>query len=337
MWDITLSSGMRFRTETGVSILDAATVSGISLPYSCRTGRCSSCKCKIVSGETSALADETGLTAQEKTEGWILSCVRVAKTDLTLDVEDLGGIQLPPARTLPCRIQNIEKLAPDVVRILLRLPPTTEFTFMPGQYIEIIGPGGIRRSYSIATAGFTDKTLELHIRAVQGGVVSDYWFNHAKPNDLLRLNGPLGTFFLRDAASMDLVFLATGTGIAPVKAILESLSELEPGQCPGSVTVLWGGRIPEDLYLDINAMPGDHQFIPVLSRAGDGWLGARGHVQDVLLDQRTNLLNTVVYACGSDAMIKSARSALLQAGLPGNRFHSDAFVCSSAPFSDQDH
>lgn len=337
MWDITLSSGRRFRTEPGVSILDAATVSGISLPYSCRTGRCSTCKCKVVSGETVALADETGLTAEEKADGWILSCVRTAKTDLDLQVEDLGGIQLATARTLPCRIQGIENLAPDVVRILLRLPPTTEFNFMPGQYIEIFGPGGIRRSYSLAAAGFADKTLELHVRAVEGGAMSDYWFNHAKTNDLLRLNGPLGTFFLRDAASMDLVFLATGTGIAPVKAILESLSELEPLQRPGSITVLWGGRILDDLYLDIGAMPGDHQYIPVLSRARDGWMGARGHVQDVLLDQRTNLRNTVVYACGSDAMIHSARDALLQAGLPGNRFHSDAFVCSAAPFSDQDH
>lgn len=337
MWDITLSSGMRFSTEPGVSILDAATVSGISLPYSCRTGRCGTCKCKIVSGETAALAEETGLSAEEQTDGWILSCVRVAKTDLTLDAEDFSGIRLPPARTLPCRIQAIENLAPDVVRILLRLPPTSEFDFMPGQYIEIIGPRGIRRSYSLAAAGFAAKTLELHVRAVEGGVMSDYWFNLAKTNDLLRLNGPLGTFFLRDTAGMDLVFLATGTGIAPVKAILESIADLEPEQSPGSVTVLWGGRIPDDLYLDIGAMSGEHRFIPVLSRADDGWLGARGHVQDVLLDQRTNLRKAVVYACGSDAMIHSAKGALLQAGLPGNRFHSDAFVCSAAPSSDQDH
>lgn len=337
MWEITLSSGANFTMEPGLSILDAATASGISLPYSCRTGRCSTCKCKVIHGDTTALETETGLTAKEQADGWILSCVRTANTNVGLEVEDLGGLQLPPAKMLPCRIRVIEKLAPDVVRILLRLPLTNEFNFMPGQYIEIIGPGGIRRSYSLAAAGFADKTLELHVRAVEGGVMSDYWFNHAKTNDLLRLNGPLGTFFLRDAAGMDLVFLATGTGIAPVKAILESISDLEPGQHPDSVTVLWGGRIPDDLYLDFGAMPGEHRFIPVLSRADNGWLGARGHVQDVLLDQRTNLRKTVVYACGSDAMIHSARDALLQAGLPDNRFHSDAFVCSAAPSSDQDH
>ena len=150
-----------------------------------------------------------------------------------------------------------------------------------------------------------------------------------------RLRGPLGTFFLRDVAGVDLVFLATGTGIAPIKAILESLPGLQPDQRPGSVTVLWGGRVASDLYLDIGSIPGEHRFIPVLSRAGDDWAGARGHVQDVLLGLRPDLGNTAVYACGSDAMIHGARDALLRAGLPERRFHSDAFVCSAAPATDR--
>ena len=335
MPEISLNGVASFKAEPGTSILDAATAASTLLPYSCRTGRCGTCKCKVVQGETTALAAETGLTADELEAGWILSCVRVAKTDLALEVQDLGGIQLPLAKTLPCRITSIEKLAPDVVRILLRLPPANEFVFLPGQYIEVIGPGGIRRSYSLASAGFADKTLELHVRAMEGGAMSEYWFHHAKTNDLLRLNGPLGTFFLREAATMDLVFLATGTGIAPIKAILESIADLAAGQWPRSIVVLWGGRVPDDLYLDIDAMPGNHRFVPVLSR-GDQWEGARGHVQDVLLEQRTDLRKTVVYACGSDAMIHGARAALMRAGLPGHRFHSDAFVCSAPPSSDQD-
>jgi CDP-4-dehydro-6-deoxyglucose reductase len=331
MPEIRLGSGTAFEAEPGTSILDAAGLAGVQLPYSCRTGRCSACKCKVVFGQTIPFQAETGLTDEEKKDGWILSCVRTADTDLVLETEDLGDIELPKARTLPCRIAAIEHLAPDVVRVLLRLPPGNQLDFLPGQYVEVIGTGGLRRSYSLAAAGGPGRHLELHVRAVEGGAMSGYWFNRARCNDLLRLNGPLGTFFLRDATGADLVFLATGTGIAPVKAILESIAASESATRPRSVTVLWGGRIPADLYLDIAAMPGEHSFIPVLSRAGDEWTGARGHVQDVLLGRHPDLGNTAVYACGSDAMIHSARAALLQAGLADTRFHSDAFVCSATP------
>lgn len=333
MPEITLSTGARFTSAAGASILDASTKAHVSLPYSCRTGRCSTCKCKVISGNTSALQQEIGLTAEEKAEGWILSCVRAAESDVVLEVEDLGGAVLAPAKTFPCRISSIERLAPDVVRVHLRLPPTAEFSFIPGQYVDVIGPGGIRRSYSLANASFAEKSLELHIRAVDGGAMSDYWFNQAKSNDLLRLNGPLGTFFLRNHAGVDLIFLATGTGIAPVKAILESLSDLPAEQRPKSVTVYWGARVLSDLYMDVASIPGAERFVPVLSRAGDDWVGAQGHIQDVLLNEGPDLSNAAVYACGSDAMIHGARKALVDAGLPSQRFYSDAFVCSATPSS----
>lgn len=335
MPNISLNAKGSFSTEPGTSILDAAASASRLIPYSCRTGRCSTCRCKLVQGETTTLADESGLTTAEKAEGWILSCVRTAVTDVVLEVETLDDLALPPPRTLPCRINGIERIAPDVLRIRLRLPPGSALSHFPGQYIEAIGPGGIRRSYSLATAGSDGTPLELHVRAVEGGAMSDYWFHHAKDNDLLRLHGPLGTFVLRDVAGIDLILLATGTGIAPVKAILESLPALTPEQSPRSVTVLWGGRIPADLYLDIGALPGMHRYVPVLSRADGAWGGARGHVQDVLLGLQPDLRNAAVYACGSDAMIHGARETLLRAGLPAGRFHSDAFVCSAAPTIDQ--
>ena len=332
---ITLPDGTSFLAQDGASLLDAAAQAGIAMPYSCRTGRCSTCRCKVVEGETVALATETGLTAREKADGWILGCVRTAVTDLVLEVDTLDGLALPPARTLPCRITSIERLAPDVLRILLRLPPAGAFEFLPGQYLEVIGPGGIRRSYSLAANGHAGPALELHVREVQGGAMSDYWFEQAKDNDLLRLHGPLGTFVLRDVAGIDLILLATGTGIAPLKAILESLPALDATDAPRTVTVLWGGRIPADLYLDIAALPGTHRFIPILSRADEEWTGARGHVQDVLLGLQPDLRDAAVYACGSDAMIHGARVALLRAGLPATRFHYDAFVCSAAPTINQ--
>lgn len=329
MPQITLSSGVSFEAKAGISLLDAGTQAQVSLPYSCKTGRCSSCKCKVSSGTTIALQTETGLTDAEKAEGWILSCVRTAESDVELEVEDLGGIVLPQAKTLPCRINSIKQLAADVVQVQLRLPPTSNFEFIPGQYIDVIGPNGVRRSYSLANAGISEKELELHIRQVDGGVMSDYWFNQAKPNDLLRLNGPLGTFFFRATANKDLIFMATGTGIAPVKALLESIPHLAPEVLPKSITVLWGGRKPEDLYFDASSLPGNFQYIPVLSRADASWTGAKGYIQDVLLTLKPDLANATVYACGSDAMIHSAKEALIKAGLPYKQFYSDAFVSSA--------
>ena len=326
---VTLTSGKTFESAQGASILDAATQAKIILPYSCKTGRCSTCKCKVIEGETAALQIETGLTDAQKAEGWILSCVRSAQTDVTLEVEDLGNVVLPPSKTLPCRISSIDPLATDVIRVILRLPPTADFRSIPGQYIDVIGPGGVRRSYSLANANTSDKTLELHIRAVDCGAMSDYWFKQAKANDLLRFNGPLGTFFLRGLDQLHLVFLATGTGIAPVKAMLESLTQIAPEQAPQSVTVFWGGRTAEDLYFDPAAIPAGHRFVPVLSRAVAGWTGASGYVQNALLATQPDLTCSVVYACGSDTMIRSAKASLLVAGLPDNRFFADAFVPSA--------
>ncbi|WP_265416033.1 FAD-binding oxidoreductase [Orrella marina] len=270
------------------------------------------------------------MTDQEKSAGWILSCVRSAQTDVALEVEELGGVILPSVKTFPCRISHLERLAPDVLQVKLRLPPTADFEFIPGQYVDLIGPNGVRRSYSLANSGMSGKVLELHVRAVNNGVMSDYLFNTAKINDLLRLNGPLGTFFLRNTADLDLIFLATGTGIAPVKAILESLKDQSLEQQPRSVTVLWGGRSPQDLYLDVANITQNITFWPVLSRAGTDWKGARGHVQQVLMNLDPDLTNTVVYACGSNVMIDSARGLLIKNGLPLRRFYSDAFVSSSS-------
>lgn len=326
---VSTSSGKRFDVDAGETVLDAALRAGVTLDHSCRTGRCSTCKARVLGGDTTALHDETGLEPGEREAGWILTCVRSVQSDTTLEVEDLGDVRLSPTRTLPCRIQSLERLAPDVVKVMLRLPPGADFMWRPGQYIDVIGPGGMRRSYSIANAPAEDKLVELHIREVPGGEMSAYWFGPAKANDLLRLNGPLGTFFLRDRDDFDLVFLATGTGIAPVKAMLENLAR-QPAPGVRSVAVYWGGRHPEDLYWDARQPAAGQRFVPVLSRASADWNGARGHVQDVLLTEARDWTRTAVYACGSDDMIHAARRQLTAAGLDVHRFHSDAFVCSAA-------
>lgn len=332
MHTVTITSGKTFAAQEGEALLDAALRQQVVLDYSCRTGRCSSCKGRVRAGVTEARHDEIGLSAAELEQGFILTCVRHAKGPVELEIDDLGDIVMPEAKTLPCRIQSLDRLSADVVRVVLRLPPGSPLTFLPGQYIDVIGSEGLRRSYSVANAPREDKTLELHIREVPNGEMSQYWFGGAKANDLLRLRGPLGTFFLREQAGMDLVLLATGTGIAPVKAILEGLAFLDEAARPNSVTVYWGGRHPEDLYWTPPDRP-DLRFVPVLSRAGPQWTGARGYIQQALLSDlgpSPDVSRLRVYACGSDTMIHSAQERLRAAGLPDRHFHSDAFVCSAA-------
>lgn len=327
---ISTSTGKHFAASEGEVLLDAALRNGVNLEYSCRTGRCSSCKSRVRGGSSVALHEELGLSQDERDAGWILTCVRTPTSEMSLEVNDLGDIELFPARTVPCRIQSLERLSSDVLRVTLRLPPAADFAYHAGQYIDVIGHGGLRRSYSIANAPKPGNPIELHVRHVPGGAMSEYWFSQAKPNDLLRLNGPLGTFFLRETAGTHLVFLATGTGIAPVKAMLEALTSLSPEDRPRSVVVYWGGRTPSDIYWDTAAASLAHRFVPVLSRASDDWTGTRGYVQQAFLNDGPELIQTAVYACGSDAMIHSARQQLMAAGLPERRFHSDAFVCSAA-------
>ena len=328
---IRIANGPQFEAQPGETVLAAALRSGVALDYSCRTGRCSTCRCTIESGESLALADESGLEPADRAAGAVLACVRTATSDLVLGEVRLSDQSLPAAQTLPCRLDSLQRVAEDVLIVRLRLPPSVNFVFRPGQFIELIAPGGQRRSYSLACAYAQDLHLELHVRAVAGGTLSDYWFGRAQVNDLLRLHGPLGSFVLRpDVACKPLVFLATGTGIAPVKAMVDSLTHWPQAQRPGPVTVYWGGRTPADLYTDIAACAAVNRFVPVLSRADDSWQGARGYVQQALLDDAPDLSQLQVYACGSSAMVRSAQQRLLAAGLPAKQFHADAFVCSAA-------
>ncbi len=262
----------------------------------------------------------------------MLTCTDEATSDLRLDISD---IEVPPGisvRTLPCRIDTLEFVAPDVLRVMLRLPPANGLRYLAGQSVDVIDPAGTRRSYSIANSpgrnGESTK-LELHVRAVGGGAMSEYWFKRARANDLLRLVGPRGTFFLRRTTGLDLVFLGTGTGIAPIKAMLEALDAASPEDSPRSICLYWGGRVPADLYWDPQAARPNLRYTPVLSRAGTAWSGRCGHVQDVLLADGFDPATTMVFACGSPLMIDSARCRVVEARLPPTRFLSDAFVASN--------
>ncbi|HEY4080084.1 MAG TPA: 2Fe-2S iron-sulfur cluster-binding protein [Burkholderiaceae bacterium] len=325
MSTVHLLAGRSFEAAPDRTLLDAALDAGLHLEHSCRTGRCGTCKTRLLSGSVQTIAADTCLTSEDRAKGWILTCADAANGDVSLEAEDLARLAGLNARTLPARLDSIARLADDVVYVMLRLPPTAAFKFLPGQYINVIADGGLRRSYSLAEAPRADGKLELMIRRVDDGAMSAYWFDRAKPNDLLRIDGPRGSFFLRDVAGVDLCLLATGTGIAPIRALLTELVALPDAGQPRSVRLYWGGRTEQDLFWKPAT---EIDYVPVLSRADESWSGARGHVQDVLLTEGRDLANTQVYACGSPAMIDSAQASLTAAGLPARAFFSDAFVSS---------
>jgi CDP-4-dehydro-6-deoxyglucose reductase, E3 len=321
-------SGKKFEQIEGKSILDSAADAGINFQYSCKTGRCSSCKCKLISGTTKSLSDEMGLTEFEKQEGYILSCVRYAEDNIQIEINDLGDINLPKSKTVPCKINRLKMLSDDVMQVFLRIPPTIDFSFIPGQYINLISPNGFRRSYSIAN-NFQNSLIELHIKRVANGEFSNYLFDNAKVEDLLRLSGPHGTFFLRESKK-GIILLATGTGIAPIKSILDNLDELKKSK-KLPIFLIWGGRTSNDLYLDFLKVYKNLniQYIPVLSRPDNDWFGMKGYVQNILIEQNLDLSEYNVYACGLDKMISNAQELLEANGLNQHSFFSDAFVSSS--------
>ncbi|MBM0653098.1 2Fe-2S iron-sulfur cluster binding domain-containing protein [Capnocytophaga genosp. AHN8471] len=323
-YTIHLKNDKSYSCDENTSLLRAALDNDISLEYSCFEARCRSCRVKILQGKVENLQDEKVLTAEEKAAGYVLSCNVVPRSEVILDVEDLA-VKLPKPQVTPCKINNITVLTPNIVEVVLRLPPKIVFQFLPGQYVDIIR-NGQKRSYSISHSQSEANELRLFIRNYEGGLFSQYWFNEAKPNDLLRMEGPLGTFFYRNNPNCEeIVLLATGTGIAPIKAILEQLQSTPELTTHKKIWLLWGGRKKEDLFWQPKTTLPNFTYIPVLSRE-EQWQGAKGYVQEIALQQPILWQKAQVYACGSEVMIQSAQKLLSEQGLKEENFFADAFV-----------
>jgi CDP-4-dehydro-6-deoxyglucose reductase len=321
---VTLSNGVEFMCSETQTILEAAKVNNVAIAHSCRSGRCGVCSAPLLQGQTKVVVVEESLSNSDIFSGNVLTCCRTPMTDIYLDIEDLGEIGRIRTLTLPCKIDSIGLLNDDVLGVVLRLPPDSDFVFLPGQYLNLIN-GDVSRSYSIANSQRVDGKLELQVKRVEQGLMSTILFSQTKENDLFRIEGPLGTFSYRDDGEENIILMATGTGIAPIKALLESFSEAEILK---NIFVVWGARFKKDLYLNLEHLMGNHQLLPVLSRENcDGFFW--GYVQDAVLSLGLNLENSSVYACGSEVMIKDARDCLIKNGLAAKRFHSDAFVSSS--------
>lgn len=325
---VTLKNSNHFFCTKGTSVLDSAKAAGIVLAHSCRTGKCGVCKTNIISGNTSLTQPEIALTEQEISNGIILTCCRTAESDLRLNISDLGDLAKIQTLTLPGRIDSIEFVADDVARIVLRLPPNNSFNCLPGQYINIISANGARRSYSIANYFPSDKKIELHIRKIENGVMSQYWFDNAKVSDLLRFDGPHGTFFFRSKQERRIIFLATGTGIAPIKGMLEQFEQNPILIKDKTIEIYWGNRTFDEFYWKPQFEAIEINFNLILSRKNSDWQGMFGYVQDAVLLNNSNLHDSVVYASGSPAMIDSAKSLFARKGLKEDCFFSDAFYSS---------
>ena len=325
MFRIKLKNNKTFFCDKDSTIFEAAKQSNLVLEHSCLSSRCRSCAVKIISGKTINKEEELVLTEEDKTENFVLSCNAKPLTDIELDIEDLGDITLFEKKIIPCKISSIEKLTDDILKIVLRLPPNSNFNFNPGQYVNII-KGNQTRSYSIANSSDHNNQLEFFIKNYENGLMSEYFFKEAKINDLLRLEGPLGTFFMRDSSVKNIVFMATGTGVAPIKSILEGLDKSYEQFQKKNIWVIVGARYLDDLFWEPNVKNLNIKYIPVLSRQVKDYCGAKGYVQNIVLNQKIDLEDTQVYACGSNAMIKSAKEVFVKNNLKESHFFSDAFV-----------
>jgi CDP-4-dehydro-6-deoxyglucose reductase len=322
MRNIFLSDGSSFQCGKDETILEGALRNNIFLDYSCKDGRCKSCITQLISGETMINIEEDSLTESEKKLGYILTCLRKPLTDVSIKAENLAKYNLSKPSITPARIKTIEKLNEDVILVTLRFPPSFNLVFRPGQYIDLI-VGSIKRSYSIASAP-ENGNVELIVKVYPNGLMSNYLQNEAKENDLVRVELPKGTFFLRENKSLkNLILLANGTGIASFKSILSSSISQSIIKTFSKVVLLWGVKTPDNQYWEPHF---DYlEFHPVYSRVSEKKI----YVQDYLEKLNLEMSDSVIYACGSNSMISGARSSAIRNGLLSENFYSDIFLPSN--------
>jgi CDP-4-dehydro-6-deoxyglucose reductase len=325
-------SGRQFTCDEDETVLAAAIRAGVGLPYGCKNGACGSCKGKVVEGTIQHKPHQArALSDQEKLQGYALMCCAVPEGDLVIEAREVSGSSEYPVRKMPTRVTSIRRAAPDVVVLTLQLPANEALAYRAGQYVEFMLKDGKRRAYSIASAPSLGGPIELHIRHLPGGLFTDHVFGAMKERDILRFEGPLGTFFLREESAKPIVLLASGTGFAPVKALVEHMIHLKSER---PVALYWGGRRPQDLYMHelceqwARELP-HFTYVPVISDAlpEDGWTGRTGFVHAAVMQDIPDLSNHQVYACGAPIMVDSARrDYVARCGLPDEEFYADAFT-----------
>ena len=324
-----------FVVERDEAILPAAIRQGIGLPYGCRDGACGSCKSRLVEGRVIHGAHQLkALSVAEEEAGFILTCCATPQTDCVIEARSVPGAGEYPVLKMPSRVLSIDRPAPDVAVIRLQLPANQNLQYRAGQYVEFILRDGARRSYSMANAGHalgSPPAIELHLRHMPGGVFTDHVFGTMKVKDILRMEGPFGSFFLREDSAKPMILLASGTGFAPIKAIVQQLQH-QGSQRPA--VLYWGGRRKADLYQhdwceQATAEMPNLRYVPVLSEpaAEDAWAGRTGFVHLAVMADLADLSGHQVYACGAPVMVDAAqRDFVARCGLPAEEFYADSFT-----------
>ncbi len=323
-----------FAARDDETILDAALREGFVIAYGCRNGACGTCKGKLLAGTVDYGAyQETALTEAEKRLGLALFCQARPRGDIVIECREIGAAKDMPIRTLPCRVQKMQRVTADIMLLHLKLPAAERMQFLAGQYLEILLKDGTRRSFSMANAPHDDEFLQLHVRNY-GGPFSVHVFTRMKERDILRFEGPLGTFFLREGGDKPVILLASGTGFAPIKAIVEHAFHTRDAR---SFVLYWGARVRADLYL--NDLPerwasehNNFRYVPVLSEPlpGDRWSGRTGLVHEAVAHDIPDMSGCQVYACGVPVMVEAAhRDFTARCGLPEEEFFSDSFTPST--------
>jgi CDP-4-dehydro-6-deoxyglucose reductase len=328
-------SEREFVVERDERILAAAIRQGIGLPYGCRDGACGSCKSRLVDGRVIHGAhQQKALSTAEEAAGWILTCCATPQTDCVVEARSVPGAGEFPILRLPTRVMSIRRPSPDVAVIRMQLPANQNLQYRAGQYVEFLLRDGARRSYSMANAPHllgTPPSIELHIRHMPGGLFTDQVFGTMKEKDILRIEGPYGSFFLREDSTRPVVMVASGTGFAPIKALIE---HMEMKAITRPTVLYWGCRSRADLYLhdwaEAAAARLPHlRYVPVLSepRAEDAWSGRTGFVHAAVMADILDLSGHQVYACGAPVMVDAARHDFTQrCGLPEDEFFADSFT-----------
>ena len=333
-----LPSGRQLKVMADETLLNAAIREGVGLPYGCRDGACGSCKSKLLEGRVIHGAHpQKALSNDEEAAGLILTCCAKPQSDCVVEARSVPGAGEFAVLKMPTRVLSLQRPAPDVVLLRLQLPANQQFRYHAGQYVEFMLAGGVRRSYSMANAPAqlgSPPAIELHIRHLPGGLFTDAVFGSMKEKDILRIEGPFGSFFLRDEAAdptKPMILLASGTGLAPIKAIIEQMRDqglTRPAQ------LYWGCRSRVDLYLHDWALQAAAElpwlrYIPVLSepRPEDGWDGRTGYVHEAVMADHPDLSRHQVYACGAPLMVEAAqRDFPARCALPADEFLADAFT-----------
>lgn len=327
-------SGEIFSVEENESVLDAALRHGLGIPYSCRNGQCGSCKGRIISGRVNYAQATPALSKHENSIGMALFCRAIPQTDLVIAVREVTSTAEIMPKKLPCRVAKMELLAPDVMRLYLKLPATELLQFIAGQYIDFILHDGERRSFSLANPPHVKEFLELHVRHVPGGAFAEHVFTKMKEKDILRIEGPYGSFSLREESARPMLFMAGGTGFAPIKGIIEHAFALGVKR---EMRLYWGARAKRDLYLNDLALAwvGQHPhftYVPVLSEPtpDDNWQGKTGLVHNIIAAEVGNLNEYDVYASGPPVMVKAGHDAFVAKGLSAENYFYDAFEFAHA-------